>query len=225
MTRIALAARRGRLRSESRHDLGRLSADTSTSAGLPFDYVLYTNYERQVEALFAGHIHVAWNSPLAWLQCGADRRGTGTPCGSDLHARHGSRSDVDRRRPRRRSGIASVADLKGRRVAVGAADSPQATLIPLCFLAQHGLEPHQGFHGRRVRSAARQTRRSHRRRAGSRASADARRVRCGLPDRRESLLFVQEGTLPSGATTRSRADAGLRSLQLHGAGRRAGGAK
>src|SRR5271167_3534808 len=36
---------------------------------LAFDYVLFSNYERQVEALFAGHIHVAWNSPLAWLQC------------------------------------------------------------------------------------------------------------------------------------------------------------
>ncbi len=36
--------------------------------GLPLDYILYTNYERQVEALFAGHIHVAWNSPLGWLQ-------------------------------------------------------------------------------------------------------------------------------------------------------------
>src|ERR1700688_4173791 len=36
--------------------------------GLPFDYMLYSNYERQVEAQFAGHIHVAWNSPLAWVQ-------------------------------------------------------------------------------------------------------------------------------------------------------------
>ena len=33
-----------------------------------FDYVLYTNYERQVEAQFANQIHVAWNSPLAWVQ-------------------------------------------------------------------------------------------------------------------------------------------------------------
>jgi phosphonate transport system substrate-binding protein len=37
--------------------------------GLAFDYVLFSNYERQVVAHFAGHIHVAWNSPLAWLQC------------------------------------------------------------------------------------------------------------------------------------------------------------
>lgn len=36
--------------------------------GLPFDYVLYTNYEHQVEAHCAGHIHVDWNSPLAWVQ-------------------------------------------------------------------------------------------------------------------------------------------------------------
>ena len=33
-----------------------------------FDYVLYSNYERQVEAHVRGHVHVAWNSPLAWLQ-------------------------------------------------------------------------------------------------------------------------------------------------------------
>ena len=34
---------------------------------LDVDYVLYLNYERQVEAHLAGHIDVAWNSPLAWL--------------------------------------------------------------------------------------------------------------------------------------------------------------
>src|SRR5689334_17388767 len=39
-----------------------------TSHGLDFDYVLFSNYERQVEAQFLGQIHVAWNSPLAWLQ-------------------------------------------------------------------------------------------------------------------------------------------------------------
>src|SRR5919199_2755274 len=36
--------------------------------GLPFDYVLYSNYERQVESHMAGHFHVAWNSPLAWVR-------------------------------------------------------------------------------------------------------------------------------------------------------------
>ena len=35
---------------------------------LDFDYVLFSNYEKQVEAHFQGLIDVAWNSPLAWLQ-------------------------------------------------------------------------------------------------------------------------------------------------------------
>ncbi len=39
--------------------------------GFAFDYVLYSNYERQVEDLLAGRIHAAWNSPLAWVR--ADR--------------------------------------------------------------------------------------------------------------------------------------------------------
>ena len=36
--------------------------------GLDFDYVLFSNYERQVEAQLSDQVHVAWNSPLAWLQ-------------------------------------------------------------------------------------------------------------------------------------------------------------
>ena len=36
--------------------------------GLRFDYVLYSNYERQVEAQFAGQCDVGWNSPLAWIE-------------------------------------------------------------------------------------------------------------------------------------------------------------
>ena len=36
--------------------------------GLAFDYILYSNYERQVEAHLAGHFHIAWNSPLAWVR-------------------------------------------------------------------------------------------------------------------------------------------------------------
>src|SRR5215212_2412308 len=33
-----------------------------------FDYILYSNYERQVESHLNGAFHVAWNSPLAWVR-------------------------------------------------------------------------------------------------------------------------------------------------------------
>ncbi len=106
--------------------------------GLPFDYVLYSNYERQVEAQFDGRIHLAWNSPLAWERARriAAARGLAveavamrdTDC--DLHSVFVVRHD---------SPIATLADLRGRTLGVGAIDSPQATLIPLDHLRQHGL--------------------------------------------------------------------------------------
>jgi hypothetical protein len=45
--------------------------------GLPFDVVLYTNYERQVEAHLGGHVDVAWSSPLAWIQVDRAARARG----------------------------------------------------------------------------------------------------------------------------------------------------
>jgi phosphonate transport system substrate-binding protein len=39
------------------------------------------------------------------------------------------------------SGIDELADLRGRVIAVGAKDSPQATLLPLALLQKAGLEP------------------------------------------------------------------------------------
>lgn len=38
---------------------------------LDFDYVLYSNDEARVEAQVDGRLHLAWNSPLAWVR--ADR--------------------------------------------------------------------------------------------------------------------------------------------------------
>ncbi|MBK6911770.1 MAG: PhnD/SsuA/transferrin family substrate-binding protein [bacterium] len=167
--------------------------------GLDFDYVLFSNYERQVEAHFDGMIHVAWNSPLAWLQAQRLAQQTNrhavavmmrdSDC--DLTSVIVTRSDA---------GIASVTDLRGRRVAVGAKDSPQATLIPLHMLALAGLEAHDdfevvpfdvlvGLHGDHVggeRDAARAL-------AGGAAEAA-----CMLEA--NYAMFQQEGTLTAGAT-------------------------
>jgi phosphonate transport system substrate-binding protein len=168
--------------------------------GLAFDYVLFSNYERQVEAHFAGHIHVAWNSPLAWLQSERIARGLGR------QAEAISMRDTDRDLTtviytRSGAGIGSIDDLRGKRVAVGANDSPQATLIPLSFIADHGLEPGKDFevlpfdklvgkHGDHIggeRDAAR---------ALIRGEADAA---CCIDG--NYLLFRQEATLPAGSTS------------------------
>jgi phosphonate transport system substrate-binding protein len=106
------------------------------SHGLAFDYVLYSNYERQVEAQLLGHVHVAWNSPLAWIQT----EQTATRLGRRAKAICMRDTDRDLRSivlVRSGGGIATVA--------VGARDSPQATLIPLNFLADQGLAPYRDF--------------------------------------------------------------------------------
>jgi ABC-type phosphate/phosphonate transport system substrate-binding protein len=111
---------------------------------LDFDYILFSNYERQVEALFAGMIHVAWNSPLAWLQTVK----LAEALGRKAHSICMRDSDCDLTSVvlvRADSPLNSVAALKGKRVAVGAKDSPQATLIPLNFLAGSGLQPRRDF--------------------------------------------------------------------------------
>lgn len=163
-----------------------------------FDYVLYSNYERQVEALFDGMIDVAWNSPLAWLQtvklAEATQRAASAICMRDSDCDLSSVILV-----RQEAAIKTVADLRGKQVAVGAKDSPQATLIPLNFLAAAGLVPERdfavqafevlvGLHGDHIggeRDAAR---------ALAMGTADAA---CVLES--NFTLFVSEGTLAAGA--------------------------
>lgn len=105
--------------------------------GLAIDYLLYSNYETQVEAQFAGDIAFAWNSPLAWIRASriAHARGevvqplamrdTDIDLHSVLVARSGSR-------------FRTLADLRGATIGFGAIDSPQATLIPLDHLRHEG---------------------------------------------------------------------------------------
>ena len=104
--------------------------------GIPMDVVYFTNYERQVEALVGGLIDIAWNSPLAWLE-------TQHLGHSDFVAIAMRDTDCDRCTHfvvRKGGGIATLSDLRGKTIAMGAKDSPQATLIPTEFLRANGLK-------------------------------------------------------------------------------------
>lgn len=111
----------------------------------PVDVVFYTNYELQVDALLKGHIDIAWNSPLAWLD--AQHRSAGK-CRA-IAMRDTDRDRVSHIVVRKSGGIDMLEDLRGKTIAVGAKDSPQATLIPVGFLQRAGLEPGKDFHVKR----------------------------------------------------------------------------
>ena len=109
------------------------------ASGLPFDFILYSNYERQVEAHLRGEIDVAWNSPLAWIETERAARAGGRTA-EPIAMRDTDRDLTSVVLVRAASPYRSAADLRGRTLGVGAADSPQATLIPLGSLAEHGIE-------------------------------------------------------------------------------------
>ncbi len=164
--------------------------------GVPIDYVLYSNYDAQVEANLAGEIDVAWNSPLAWVksQLVSHRR-----CRA-IAMRDTDRDLTTKILARKHSNVSSLADLRGKTIAVGASDSPQATLIPLSMLANAGVVPQEdcrilyhevmvGKHGDHVggeRDAAR---------ALAAGNADAA---CVLDA--NYTVFINEGTLDPGTT-------------------------
>ena len=105
--------------------------------GVPMDFALYSNYERQVESLISGHIDIAWNTPLAHVRVQQRTGGRSiSVCmrdsDRDFHAKIIVRADA---------GIKGLGDLMGKRLAVGSRDSTQARILPLHFLKQSGVDP------------------------------------------------------------------------------------
>ncbi|MEE1938028.1 PhnD/SsuA/transferrin family substrate-binding protein [Streptomyces sp. TRM 70361] len=167
--------------------------------GLPFDYVLYSHYERQVEDLVAGRLDAAWNSPLAWLRAERLARAEGRTVRT-LVMRDTDQDLTSLVLVRADSPIDSPADLKGRTVAVGAVDSPQATLLPLGLLRRAGLRPGEDFAVRRFDIGTG----LHGDHVGGEREA-ARALAAGEVDAAcvidaNHLLFGREGVLPPGGT-------------------------
>jgi ABC-type phosphate/phosphonate transport system substrate-binding protein len=105
----------------------------------PADYVLYSNYDALVAALDKGEIEIAWNTPLAHAQyhvknaC-ASQTLVMRDVDRDVHSVLLVRADSDIQAPK---------DLAGKRLILGSEDAAEATVLPLHFLAQQGLDVKQ----------------------------------------------------------------------------------
>jgi ABC-type phosphate/phosphonate transport system substrate-binding protein len=106
-------------------------------AGVPTDYLVFSNYEAQVDALFRGIIDIAWNTNVAYARC---EKRAGGAC-QVLGMRDTDIDFTTRLVARVGSGIHAPADLRGKRLALGSADSAQAAIMPLFYLQQAGLDP------------------------------------------------------------------------------------
>lgn len=100
--------------------------------GLDVDYVLYSNYERLVDALVAGHVDLAWNTNTAFVS--AEERLSGRALVLGMR-------DVDDGYATvlvARDGVRIPADLVGATLALGSRDSGHAAILPLHFLRAEG---------------------------------------------------------------------------------------
>src|SRR6201987_3454825 len=105
--------------------------------GIDLDWVLYSDYDALVEAFVKREIDLAWNAPLAYVKI---KRRLQDPC-QVVAMRDVDVNFTTHFIAHARSGITTVQDLKGKRVALGSRGSMQAGLLPYYFLQQLGLNP------------------------------------------------------------------------------------
>jgi phosphonate transport system substrate-binding protein len=157
--------------------------------GVDVDYVLYSNYEQQVEELVGGSIDVAWNSPLAWV-----RTRRMVPSATSLVMRDTDQDLVSVIVVPADSSTTDLDQLEGATVGVGAVDSPQATLLPLALIGDRPITVRRfdvgvGLHGDHIggeRDAAR--------------ALVAGEVDAACMSDATHLMLSKEGTLPAGST-------------------------
>lgn len=100
--------------------------------GVRLDYVLFSNYEAQIEYLLSGKIDIAWNTNVAWVR-------TYELSNKKAQALLMRDTDVDFKSvfiTKANRGIKSISDLKGRKFGLGSADSAQAAILPLKYLEE-----------------------------------------------------------------------------------------
>lgn len=110
--------------------------DYSNEYGCKLDYVLFSNYERQVDSLLKGHIDIAWNTNVAWIR---------TLYATDNKAKAIAMRDTDLHWStkfvvKKDSKIKNIEALKGKKLGVGSADSSQANIMAIYYLNKNGLK-------------------------------------------------------------------------------------
>ncbi|WP_167239380.1 phosphate/phosphite/phosphonate ABC transporter substrate-binding protein [Massilia genomosp. 1] len=164
-----------------------------------FDFILYSNYERQVQAQFDGSIALAWNSPLAWVRAERMARARGQQVSA--LAMRDSDCDLTSVLVTRTGPLLTLEQLKGKTIGFGAIDSPQAHLIPLDLLRQHGMLAGRDYTARRFDVLGGK----HGDHIGGERDAAlaliAGEIDAAWMIDSNHMAFSREGVLPAGATT------------------------
>src|SRR6266508_2295292 len=106
------------------------------AGGVPMDYALFSTYDALDAALLGGAIDIAWNAPLAHSRT---LLRSGGACRT-LAMRDTDRAVATVILARADAPIASLSDLRGKRVALGPPESSELSIIPKHQARQEGLD-------------------------------------------------------------------------------------
>jgi ABC-type phosphate/phosphonate transport system substrate-binding protein len=123
-------------------------------ARLSVEVVLFQNYEVQVSALLeplgerVPYIDIAWNTNLAYLQADV---WSGHRC-RPIAMRDTDIGWMTKIVAATGGSVATLADLRGRTLALGSRDSGHAAILPVYFLEREGLQEGKDYRGLRFNS-------------------------------------------------------------------------
>jgi phosphonate transport system substrate-binding protein len=103
--------------------------------GVPVDYILYSNYERLVDALLTGQVDIGWNTNTAYV-----RARHSAPDVKILGMRDVDSDFASVIVTRRGGGFEKPEELAGKKLALGSRDSGHAAILPLYYLNEQGLD-------------------------------------------------------------------------------------
>src|SRR5262249_59283305 len=109
--------------------------------GIELDWVLYSHYDALVEAFVRREIDLAWNAPLAYVKI---KRRLQDRC-QVVAMRDVDVNFTTHFITHPSSGITTIRDLKGRRVALGRRASMQAGVLAYYFLQRLGPDAAHDF--------------------------------------------------------------------------------
>lgn len=104
--------------------------------GQPFEYTLYMDYHKLIDALLTGEVDIAWNTPMAHARAMilTDGKVLG-PIARDVDIQYSAEIIV-----RKDSGINTIQDLVGKSFALGTVESAEMHALPKLYLKREGLD-------------------------------------------------------------------------------------
>lgn len=135
--RVVLIPADGGTEDGTKKDFQPIFSAIEQATGLKFDIKVGQSYGAVIEAMCNGAADIAWYGPASYLQA----RGRGCAELLALAVRHGSSVYYSGIFARADRGINTLADLKGKKVALGDVNSTSSFNIPVATMIKAGIDP------------------------------------------------------------------------------------